>query len=100
MGRCNRSRPGVRPGRAALAQKFHESVAASLHARHALAILLVVAVWHVYDSVFSPGVFPLNTSIFTGRMTRRRMQALHPRELQRLEGGEEEAPGTAQGPGR
>ena len=73
-------------------------LAASLHSHYALVILLVLAVWHVYDSVFSPDVFPLNTSIFTGRMTRRRMQALHPRELERLDAQDGAAPGRPQAP--
>ncbi len=74
------------------------ALAASLHSQHALVLFVLVAVWHVYDSVFSPDVFPLNTSIFTGSMSRKRMRALHPRELERLEGRDDAAPGTARVP--
>jgi hypothetical protein len=29
-------------------------------------IFLLIGIWHIYDSMFSPEVFPLNKSIFTG----------------------------------
>lgn len=64
-------------------------LAAAVHSHHALVLLVVVALWHVYDAIFSPEIFPLNTSIFTGRMTRARMRRLHPRELERLDAGED-----------
>lgn len=70
------------------------ALAAMLHSHQALVIILLVAVWHVYDSVFSPDVFPLDTSMLTGRMTRARMRRLHPREL------EERSRAGQAGPGR
>ncbi len=74
------------------------ALAASLHSQHALVLFVLVAVWHVYDSVFSPDVFPLNTSIFTGSMSRKRMRALHPRELQRLDDDGSGPPGGPAAP--
>lgn len=73
-------------------------LAATLHSHQALVILLVVVVWHVYDSVLNPDVFPLDTSIFTGRMSRMRMRRLHPRELDRLERGSSESVGGGGAP--
>ena len=61
------------------------ALAASVHSHHALVLFLLVAIWHVYDSIFSPEIFPLDTGIFTGYTTRARMRRLHPRELERLE---------------
>lgn len=63
-------------------------VAKALHTNEALVIFLLISVWHIYDSIFSPDVFPLDTSIFTGFITRRRMLRSHPLELARMEGRE------------
>jgi formate dehydrogenase subunit gamma len=52
-----------------------------LHANEALVVFLIIAVWHVYNAIFSPEVFPLDTSIFTGRLSKERMQQEHPLEL-------------------
>lgn len=68
------------------------ALAASMHSHQALVVFLLVAVWHVYDAIFSPEIFPLDTSIFTGHTTRARMRRLHPRELERLEQVSEPAP--------
>ena len=45
-------------------------VAALMHSKQALVVLLLASAWHIYDSIFSPDVFPLDTSIFTGYTTR------------------------------
>jgi hypothetical protein len=47
--------------------------------------LLVVITWHIYNAHLSPDVFPFDTSIFTGRISRARMRHEHPLELERLE---------------
>ena len=82
-----------------------------MHTSHALVILCIIAVWHVYNSIFSPDVHPMDTSIFTGYISRRRMVQEHPIELAGIEGrpvedlvveadqhraGEAEAPGRAE----
>ncbi len=61
-------------------------VAKALHTNEALLIFLLIAVWHIYNAIFSPDVFPLDTSIFTGRISRERMVHEHPLELARMEG--------------
>ncbi len=38
----------------------------AVHTNQAMLIFLLMAIWHIYDSMFSPDVFPLNKSIFTG----------------------------------
>jgi formate dehydrogenase subunit gamma len=36
-----------------------------IHSNHAL-IIVIIMVWHIYNAIFNPEVFPLNKSIFTG----------------------------------
>jgi formate dehydrogenase subunit gamma len=50
------------------------------HGNEALMAFLVVIVWHIYNAHLSPDVFPFDTSIFTGRVTRERMEHEHPLE--------------------
>jgi formate dehydrogenase gamma subunit len=54
-------------------------VAALMHSQQALIVLLLACAWHIYDSIFSPDVFPLNTSIFTGYTTQVRTPRRTPR---------------------
>ncbi|GBE00059.1 formate dehydrogenase, cytochrome b556(fdo) subunit [bacterium BMS3Abin07] len=61
-------------------------VAKVLHSNEALLIFLIIAIWHIYNAIFSPEVFPLDTSIFTGYISRERMISEHPLELERMEG--------------
>ena len=60
--------------------------AKALHSNEALLIFLINAIWHIYNAIFSPEVFPLDTSIFTGYISRARMVREHPLELARIEG--------------
>ncbi|HKQ60195.1 MAG TPA: cytochrome b/b6 domain-containing protein [Candidatus Polarisedimenticolaceae bacterium] len=55
------------------------------HSNEGLLALLVVVVWHIYNAHFNPDVFPFDRSIFTGRISRERMEHEHPLELERLE---------------
>ncbi len=57
-----------------------------LHTNQAILIFIMIALWHIYNSIFSPEVFPLDTSIFTGYISRERMAREHPAELMRMEG--------------
>lgn len=65
--------------------------AKALHSNEALMIFLLNAIWHIYNAIFSPEVFPLDTSIFTGYISRERMIREHPLELARMEGVAPEA---------
>ena len=60
--------------------------ARALHTNEALLAFLVIIIWHIYNAVFSPEVFPLDTVIFTGKISRERMVHEHPLELARIEG--------------
>jgi formate dehydrogenase gamma subunit len=55
------------------------------HTNHGLLIFLIIALWHIYNSIFSPEIFPIDTSIFTGYISRERMVREHPIELARIE---------------
>ncbi len=46
--------------------------AKAVHTNEAMLIFLLIGIWHIYDSMFSPEVFPLNKSIFTGYLEKRR----------------------------
>jgi formate dehydrogenase subunit gamma len=74
------------------------------HSQEGLMAFLVVIVWHIYNAHLNPDVFPFDSSIFTGRISRHRMLEEHPLELARIEGKpapvapEHEAPMRASGP--
>jgi cytochrome b subunit of formate dehydrogenase len=56
-----------------------------LHTNEALVVFLIIAIWHIYNAIFSPEVFPLDTSIFTGYISKERMLREHPDELAQME---------------
>jgi formate dehydrogenase subunit gamma len=56
-----------------------------LHANEALVVFLIIAIWHIYNAIFSPEVFPLDTSIFTGYISRERQFDEHPDEFAGME---------------
>lgn len=55
-----------------------------IHTNEAMLLFLLIAIWHIYDSIFSPDVFPIDKSIFTGYIKKERMQQEHPLELVQL----------------
>jgi len=57
----------------------------SVHTSEAMLIFLLIVTWHIYDSILSPDVFPLNKSIFTGYMTRKQMNQRHMPEMPQSE---------------
>jgi len=56
------------------------------HSNEGLMAFLVIVIWHIYNAHLNPDVFPFDTSIFTGRISRERMLHEHPLELARMEG--------------
>jgi cytochrome b subunit of formate dehydrogenase len=58
-------------------------VAKVAHSNEGLMAFLVVITWHIYNAHLNPDVFPFDTAIFTGKISRHRMEAEHPLELAR-----------------
>ena len=56
------------------------------HSNEGLMAFLVITIWHIYNAHLNPDVFPFDTCIFTGKISRERMLHEHPLELERLEG--------------
>ncbi len=55
------------------------------HGNEALMAFLVVILWHIYNAHLNPDVFPFDTSIFTGKVSRERMEHEHPLEWAEME---------------
>ncbi len=56
-----------------------------IHTNQSLLVILIIAIWHIYNSIFSPEIFPFDTSILTGYIPKERMIREHPIELARME---------------
>ena len=54
------------------------------HSDEAMLALLWIFMVHIFFNHFAPGVFPVNTSIFTGKVARERYQEEHSLEYERL----------------
>jgi len=54
------------------------------HGSEGLMAFLVVILWHIYNVVFAPEVFPGSKTIFTGKISRERMRHEHPLEYARM----------------
>lgn len=58
------------------------------HGYEAVMALLIVLVWHMFSAHLGPGRFPMDTSIFTGRISKERLRDEHPIEFEDLFGEE------------
>lgn len=57
--------------------------AKTAHSYEAFMAFLVIIIWHMYGAHFSPEIFPGDTSIFTGKISRERFEKEHPLEYER-----------------
>ena len=55
-----------------------------VHGLEATFAVLVIIVWHSYAVIFRPEIFPLDTSMFTGKITLERLREEHALEYERL----------------
>jgi cytochrome b subunit of formate dehydrogenase len=67
-----------------------------MHGLEATFAVMVVALWHAYGVILRPEIFPLDTSIFTGKMSVARLKHEHPLEYERLFPERAAAEGTAE----
>ncbi len=56
------------------------------HSDEAMLALIWIFLVHIFFNHFTPGVFPLNTSMFTGKVPKERYRREHPVEYERLLG--------------
>ncbi len=64
------------------------------HSDEAMLALIWIFMVHIFFNHFTPGVFPVNISMFTGKVPRERYRREHPLEYERLSGvGEKEEEG-------
>jgi len=62
------------------------AVARVMHGLEATFAVLVVLLWHSYGVILRPEVFPLDTSIFTGKISLERLREEHELEYERIFG--------------
>ena len=61
------------------------AAAVEIHGYEATLAVITIVIWHLYDVIFRPGIFPGDTTIFTGRISRERMLEEHPLEYAELQ---------------
>jgi cytochrome b subunit of formate dehydrogenase len=59
-------------------------VAVVAHSNEGLLAFLTIVTWHIFNACLTPEVFPLDTTIFTGRISEERLRHEHPLEYERL----------------
>ncbi len=83
---------GIFPGQLVAASR-------EAHGSEATLAVIVIVVWHLYDTIFKPGIFPGDPSIFTGKISRKRMLEEHPLEyVELVEAKPDEAASTPASP--
>jgi len=71
--------------------KIGWEIARTVHFYEAILAALAIVVWHFYFVMFSPGIFPMNTTWITGKVSEEEMAEEHPLELERILQQEQEA---------
>jgi len=65
--------------------------AKAAHGLEALLAVAAIVTWHMYHAHFAQGIFPIDTTIFTGEISVERMQHEHPLEYEAMLAAQEEA---------
>ena len=69
------------------------------HSAEGLLAFLTIIIWHVYSAVLAPEVFPLDRTIFTGKISEERLRHEHPLEWERIQSAPaERAPSEGDAP--
>jgi formate dehydrogenase subunit gamma len=68
------------------------------HSNEGLLAFLVVLIWHIYNAHLNPDVFPMDLSIFSGRISKERMMKEHPLEQARAAVTQRASPTQSVGP--
>jgi formate dehydrogenase subunit gamma len=63
-------------------------VAKVMHSYEALLAVSIIVVWHIANALLTPEAFPLDTTIFTGRISKERMRHEHTLEYEERFGSE------------
>ena len=61
-------------------------IALTFHGWEAMLAVLVILIWHLYDVILRPDIFPVDTSIFSGKISLERQQEEHPLEHEEITG--------------
>lgn len=61
-------------------------VAKVTHSYEALLALLIIVIWHIAGASLTPESFPMDTSIFTGKISKEKLRREHALEYERLFG--------------
>jgi|Deesub1362B_J571_1020462.scaffolds.fasta_scaffold02746_2 cytochrome b subunit of formate dehydrogenase len=64
--------------------KYMIDIAKEAHSDEALLATLAIIIWHFYNAHFNPSKFPLNKTMFTGKITLDEMMEEHPLEYEEL----------------
>jgi formate dehydrogenase subunit gamma len=54
------------------------------HGNEAMLAVLTIVIWHLYDVIFKPTIFPADVTIFSGRISKKRMMEEHALEYAEL----------------
>jgi formate dehydrogenase subunit gamma len=61
-------------------------VALTFHGWEATLAVIVIVIWHIYDVVLRPDIFPTDKSIFTGKISLQRLKEEHGLEYEEITG--------------
>jgi len=75
------------------------AAAVEFHGYEATMAVLTIVIWHLYDVIFRPGIFPADTTIFTGKLSIERMIEEHSLEYAEWENALSDSSADAPSPG-
>lgn len=71
--------------------KWMLDLATLVHYYEAWLAFLAIVVWHLYQNIVNPDVYPMNWTWASGRISEAQMEHEHPLELERIRAAEENA---------